>query len=139
MTLSWTLDHVGPMCRTVEDTALMLNVVAGYDELDPTTSDVAVPDLHARARRLDREATPGAFRGSPFFDGLDAEVASAVDAALGVLRKMTASTMDVPAAAVGQPRAGLGPRSVRRSLRWDSRSLPRSYQPGTRATLQTIG
>jgi hypothetical protein len=35
--LSWSLDHVGPICRTVEDAALMLSVIAGYDELDPTT------------------------------------------------------------------------------------------------------
>src|SRR5215469_14295564 len=38
--MSWTLDHVGPMCKTVEDAALMLGVIAGYDELDPTTVDI---------------------------------------------------------------------------------------------------
>jgi Asp-tRNA(Asn)/Glu-tRNA(Gln) amidotransferase A subunit family amidase len=43
--LSWTLDHVGPLCRTVEDAALMLRVIAGYDELDPTTEDAPVPDF----------------------------------------------------------------------------------------------
>src|SRR6266568_5933342 len=42
--LSWTLDHVGPLCRTVEDAALMLGVIAGYDELDPSTVDVPVPN-----------------------------------------------------------------------------------------------
>src|SRR5579871_2382762 len=42
--LSWTLDHIGPMCKTVEDAAILLNVVAGYDAADPTTVDVAVPD-----------------------------------------------------------------------------------------------
>ena len=50
MTLSWTLDHVGPMCRTVEDTALMLNVVAGYDAADPTTLNVPIDD-YTRALR----------------------------------------------------------------------------------------
>src|SRR5262249_37938500 len=34
--LSWTLDHVGPLSRTVEDVALLLSVIAGYDELDPS-------------------------------------------------------------------------------------------------------
>jgi aspartyl-tRNA(Asn)/glutamyl-tRNA(Gln) amidotransferase subunit A len=48
MTLSWTLDHVGPMCKTVEDAAVLLNVIAGFDVLDPTTPDVPVPD-YARA------------------------------------------------------------------------------------------
>ena len=42
--LSWTLDHVGPLCRTVEDAALMLRVIAGYDELDPAAVDAPVPD-----------------------------------------------------------------------------------------------
>ena len=37
LVLSWTLDHVGPMCKTVEDAALMMNVIAGFDELEPTS------------------------------------------------------------------------------------------------------
>src|SRR5213593_4422255 len=44
MTLSWTLDHVGPMCKSVEDAALMLKIIAGYDELEPTTEDAPVHD-----------------------------------------------------------------------------------------------
>jgi aspartyl-tRNA(Asn)/glutamyl-tRNA(Gln) amidotransferase subunit A len=48
MTLSWTLDHVGPMCKTVEDAAWLLNSVAGYDDLDPTTADVRCPTIRAR-------------------------------------------------------------------------------------------
>ncbi len=55
--LSWSLDHVGPMCKTVEDAALLLNVVAGYDEEDPTTADVPVPD-YARPADSDRKASP---------------------------------------------------------------------------------
>lgn len=50
--LSWTLDHVGPLCRTVEDVALMLGVIAGYDESDPTTTDVGVPN-YSRAFSMD--------------------------------------------------------------------------------------
>ena len=51
MVLSWTLDHVGPMCRTVEDVAVMMNLVAGYDELEPTSTDIPVPD-YTRALRM---------------------------------------------------------------------------------------
>ena len=43
--LSWGLDHPGPMARTVEDCALVLNAVAGYDPLDPASADVPVPDF----------------------------------------------------------------------------------------------
>src|SRR5204862_978527 len=42
--LSWTLDHVGPMCKTVEDAALLLGAIAGFDGLEPTSVDVPVPD-----------------------------------------------------------------------------------------------
>src|ERR1700726_1862743 len=41
---SWTLDHVGPLCRTVEDAALMLAEIAGYDELDPSSANTPDPD-----------------------------------------------------------------------------------------------
>ena len=47
MPLSWTLDHIGPMTRTVEDAALMLNVIAGHDPADRTTSTQPVPDFRA--------------------------------------------------------------------------------------------
>src|SRR5215469_9420122 len=40
--LSWTLDHLGPLCRTVEDVALILEAIAGYDELDPASVNVPV-------------------------------------------------------------------------------------------------
>jgi aspartyl-tRNA(Asn)/glutamyl-tRNA(Gln) amidotransferase subunit A len=49
MGLSWTLDHAGPMTRTVEDAALMLGVIAGRDPKDPTSFDVPVADYVAAA------------------------------------------------------------------------------------------
>src|SRR5205814_979088 len=56
--LSWTLDHIGPLCRTVEDAALVLGAIAGYDELDPATVDVPVPDdlrqIHLARREIRR-------------------------------------------------------------------------------------
>ena len=36
---SWTLGQVGPLCKAVEDTAIMLGTIAGYDELDPASVD----------------------------------------------------------------------------------------------------
>ena len=39
MTLSWTMDKIGPICRTVEDCALVFNAIYGPDELDPTVYD----------------------------------------------------------------------------------------------------
>jgi aspartyl-tRNA(Asn)/glutamyl-tRNA(Gln) amidotransferase subunit A len=48
VTLSWSLDHIGPMARTVMDTALMLEAMAGYDAGDPRTRRVA-PDVYSAA------------------------------------------------------------------------------------------
>lgn len=48
--LSWSLDHVGIIVRTVEDAALFLPVLAGRDQLDPTTSDAPLADCPKAAR-----------------------------------------------------------------------------------------
>lgn len=42
--LAWTLDHIGPMTKTVDDAAAMLQVIAGFDPADPTCVDVPVAD-----------------------------------------------------------------------------------------------
>ena len=53
--LNWSLDHSGPMARSAEDCALILNAIAGYDERDPTSADLPVPDYAAslESSRLD--------------------------------------------------------------------------------------
>jgi aspartyl-tRNA(Asn)/glutamyl-tRNA(Gln) amidotransferase subunit A len=45
--LSWTLDHIGPLSRSVEDSAITLQVLAGHDPGDPASADVPVPDYRA--------------------------------------------------------------------------------------------
>ena len=49
--ISWTLDHLGPMARTVEDTALLLQVLAGYDPKDGFSAQGPVPDYSAQLRK----------------------------------------------------------------------------------------
>jgi aspartyl-tRNA(Asn)/glutamyl-tRNA(Gln) amidotransferase subunit A len=52
--LSYTLDHCGPLTRTVEDCAIMMQALAGCDPQDPASADVPVPDYRAAlSRRLD--------------------------------------------------------------------------------------
>jgi aspartyl-tRNA(Asn)/glutamyl-tRNA(Gln) amidotransferase subunit A len=52
--LSYTLDHCGPLTRTVEDCAIMMQALAGYDPQDPASADVPVPDYRASlTKRLD--------------------------------------------------------------------------------------
>jgi aspartyl-tRNA(Asn)/glutamyl-tRNA(Gln) amidotransferase subunit A len=92
--LSWYLDHLGPMTRTVQDAALMLQAIAGYDPLDATSTDLPVPDFSASitagAASL-RLGIPRAY----FYDDLHPEIQSAVEAALSALKKLTASQRDV--------------------------------------------
>jgi aspartyl-tRNA(Asn)/glutamyl-tRNA(Gln) amidotransferase subunit A len=92
--LSWTLDHVGPLCRTVEDAALMLSAIAGYDELDPSSADKPVADYTSALKMQGSKLRLGIPR-TPFFEGLDPEIAKAVDAAIEVLRRLTATVGEV--------------------------------------------
>src|SRR4029077_10949134 len=45
--LSWTLDHIGPLTRSVEDAAITLQALVAYDPRDPASADVPVPDYRA--------------------------------------------------------------------------------------------
>jgi aspartyl-tRNA(Asn)/glutamyl-tRNA(Gln) amidotransferase subunit A len=81
--LSWSLDHAGPIAWTVEDCALLLDVLAGYDPADPDSVDVPLLDYSAAlaGAREPAEAMRGARIGLPttyFGEVLDAEVAAAV-------------------------------------------------------------
>jgi aspartyl-tRNA(Asn)/glutamyl-tRNA(Gln) amidotransferase subunit A len=133
--LSFTLDHVGPICRTVEDAALMLGAIAGYDEQDPTTIDTPVPD-YTRAFRMQTAKLRLGIPRTPYFDGLEPDIAKAVDAAIEVLRKLTATVSDValPPAdfSPGTPFSNV--RAVEAysyHARWIAES-PEKYQPATR-------
>ena len=94
MPLSFTLDHIGPLTRTVEDAALMLQVLAGADPADPTTPQEPVPDyragLNAGVRGL-RIALPETY----FYDKTDPEVAALARASLDVLEKLGATIVPV--------------------------------------------
>ena len=54
--LSYTLDHCGPLSWTVEDSAIAMEVIAGYDPLDPASADVPVPDFRKSSVRRARAA-----------------------------------------------------------------------------------
>lgn len=133
--LSWTLDHVGPLCRTVEDTALMLGVIAGYDELDPTTTDMPVPD-YSRAFKLPASKLRLGVPRTSFFASLDPEIAKAVEAAIEVLRKLTATVVDItlPSASISFDEIYAKVRSVEAYTyhsQWIAES-PEKYQAATR-------
>jgi aspartyl-tRNA(Asn)/glutamyl-tRNA(Gln) amidotransferase subunit A len=92
--LSWSLDHVGPMCRTVADVALLLQPIAGYDPFDTNSVDAVVPDYVKALRQRVSTSRLGIPR-SVFYETLDPEIEQAINEALQVLRHLTASTRDV--------------------------------------------
>ncbi|HEY4214992.1 MAG TPA: amidase [Steroidobacteraceae bacterium] len=91
--LTLSLDHCGPMTRTVADTALMLGVMAGYDKLDITSVEHPKEDYVAALS----QPVSGLRLGIPagYFDAVQPEVAQAVQAAIELLRHMTAGARDV--------------------------------------------
>ena len=78
--LAWSLDHVGPMCRTASDTALLLSAIAGYDENDPASVEGPKVDYAKAMRQSVSSFRAGIVRGS-FFDGIHPEISSAFQAA----------------------------------------------------------
>jgi aspartyl-tRNA(Asn)/glutamyl-tRNA(Gln) amidotransferase subunit A len=94
MTLSWTLDHTGPMARTVEDCAHLLQPIAGHDTADPASSTARVEDyvkaLDGPVRAL-RIGVPRNY----FFEDADADLVRAFEDALGVLRSLGAEVRDI--------------------------------------------
>jgi aspartyl-tRNA(Asn)/glutamyl-tRNA(Gln) amidotransferase subunit A len=94
MPLSWSLDTVGPLAQTVEDCALLTGLMAGADPEDPTASSLPVPDYMAAAKlpvKGLKIGVPTAF----YVDDLDAEVASALDETLAVLKQEGAEIVKV--------------------------------------------
>jgi aspartyl-tRNA(Asn)/glutamyl-tRNA(Gln) amidotransferase subunit A len=92
--LAFSLDHCGPITRSVEDAALMLNPLAGYDRFDITSVRHDKEDYVAASRQPVSGFRLGIPR-APFFDHLDDDTSRAVEAALGVLQKLTKNMKDV--------------------------------------------
>jgi aspartyl-tRNA(Asn)/glutamyl-tRNA(Gln) amidotransferase subunit A len=94
--LSYTLDHCGPLSWTVEDSAIAMEVIAGFDPLDPCSADVPVPDFRGK---LDK-GVAGLRLGLPrhWFaqaDGVSAETVRAIDDAAQTLAKLGATVEEI--------------------------------------------
>ncbi len=87
--LSWSLDHAGPMARTVRDVALILQAISGRDDGDDWSSAEPVPD-YAASLSSDVNGLRIGVPDSFFFDALDPDVESGVRGAIGVLEDLGA-------------------------------------------------
>jgi len=92
--LCWSLDHPGPMAKSVKDLALAMNILAGHDPRDPATIDVPVPDY---TRGLNNDLT-GIRLGVPtsyYFDRMDQEVLATIQKAIRVFKKLGAKVQSI--------------------------------------------
>jgi aspartyl-tRNA(Asn)/glutamyl-tRNA(Gln) amidotransferase subunit A len=80
-----SLDHIGPLAKTVKDAAIVLGTIAGRDPMDATSADVPVPDYVAELDKPVRGMKLGVAK-EYFGDGLDDEVRQAVEAAIDKLK-----------------------------------------------------
>ena len=91
--LSPSLDHVGPLCRNVTDTALMLQIIAGHDSADSRSVDFPT-DSYVDALNLQTKPRIGIVR-QPYFDDLHREIEQAMDEALKQLRDLSSDVLEL--------------------------------------------
>jgi aspartyl-tRNA(Asn)/glutamyl-tRNA(Gln) amidotransferase subunit A len=133
--LSVSLDHCGPITRSVEDAAILLNALAGYDKLDIASVEHAKEDYVAAMKQPVSGMRLGIPR-APFFDLLDADVSKCVEDAVAVLLKMTKGAKDVTLPSTRD--IGLGGESYAYHEEYFAHGAGR-YQIPTRRALQNGG
>ena len=92
---SWSMDTVGPISRSVEDAAVTLGAIAGYDPKDPYTWNVPVPDYRASLTGDISDVKVGVISERMEAPNLDSEMHEAVSAAIGTLGELGATPQDV--------------------------------------------
>ncbi len=136
--LSWTLDHPGPMTRTVYGAAVMLAAMAGHDPCDPAAADVPVPDYAAGLR----DGVVGLRIGVDprwALSGIHQEVRAAFQEALAVLEDLGAEIVEVsvPWVEEGMDAALTILMAEATGIHEEFlRTRPDDYQPDVRARLE---
>jgi aspartyl-tRNA(Asn)/glutamyl-tRNA(Gln) amidotransferase subunit A len=134
--LAWSLDHVGPITRTVDDAWLLLQVLGGSESTDPTTRRRA-ENVH-----LPQESIAGVRLGIPrkyFYEGLQIDVEVAVENALDVLRAQRATLQEVDWPDVHLSNSATWTIILAESSAYHRpwfRSRPNDYSAQTRANLE---
>jgi aspartyl-tRNA(Asn)/glutamyl-tRNA(Gln) amidotransferase subunit A len=135
--LSWSLDHVGPLARTVGDIALLLQAIAGYDPEDTASVSMKIPDYTAALRMSPATLRLGIAREF-FFKSLDPEIERAMNQALPVLEKLTAGIKEVAISASTQEQLRSTVR-LAEAYAYHAKMIatsPEQYQPETLARLR---
>jgi aspartyl-tRNA(Asn)/glutamyl-tRNA(Gln) amidotransferase subunit A len=137
--LSWTLDHVGPMTRTVLDNALMLGAIASHDVNDATSAREPVPDYIAGIQDGVDGTRIGIDREYVLYPGVVDDVRAATESVISELADMGAEIIEV-----SLPEFELTPETLFTIMMVEASTYHRQmlrekgdlYDPTTRATLQ---
>ena len=136
--LAWSMDHVGPMCRSAADCALMLNAIAGYDPRDPSTSVLPVPDYAAALGGDVKGLRVGVLR-SYFLESTGVALRQAVEEAVRTLEGLGATSTEVNLASAshsaGASYAVLSPEAYAYHERW-LQERPQDYGEDVRERLR---
>jgi aspartyl-tRNA(Asn)/glutamyl-tRNA(Gln) amidotransferase subunit A len=100
MPLADSLDHAGPITRSVRDAAMMLQVIAGHDPNDPTSSREPVPNFTSAIGRTLKGTRIGVIK--QLMEGIGGEFSALLDAALVTLRDLGAAVEEVSIPSIGQ-------------------------------------
>ncbi len=92
--LIYSLDHCGPIARSVEDAALLLTAMVGYDKHDVASTEHS-PENYFEGMRQPVSGLRLGIPRDPFFDRLDKNIAAAVESAINVLKGLVKSVHDV--------------------------------------------
>jgi aspartyl-tRNA(Asn)/glutamyl-tRNA(Gln) amidotransferase subunit A len=89
-----SLDHIGPLTKTVKDAAIVLRTIAGRDPMDSTSAELPVPDYVAELEKAVRGLKIGVAK-EYLGEGLDPEVRKAIEAAIQKLARQGCEIVDV--------------------------------------------
>ncbi|MBP2401432.1 amidase [Streptomyces syringium] len=93
--LSWSLDHVGPLTRTVEDAALVLAALVGHDPRDPASVAAPVVDYRTSGDGTDLTGLRVGVPGNYYFDRVDPGIEASVRRAIGRLEELGARLVEI--------------------------------------------
>jgi amidase len=137
--LAPSMDHVGPMARTVEDAAILFEAMAGADPRDPTSLPDAVPDVRSGLRQGVAGLRIG-FDRRYATDNVDTDVAAALDEVLATLTRLGATVVPVTMPDVSQVPIAWFDLCHAEALVVHASTFPSrasDYGPGMRAVLES--
>ena len=137
--VAWSLDHVGPMTRTVKDNALLLGGMAGHDPKDPTSADQPVPDFCAELEAGVAGLRIGVERDYFFYDGVIDEIRQSVEAVIAEYQALGAEIVEISMPELAITQDALFTIVLCEGSTWHRKLIREQgdkYDPATRAIVQ---